>query len=127
MKSTSPLIVRALAVEQAHDREVRDALAGAGLADDAERLAAAEGEADVQTAWTTPSAVGNRTVRPRTSSSVRLRRSIARSCSRVANPWVDERVEDVDDQVRERDGDRGESTTPSTTGRSCWSASLIAR
>ena len=31
----------ALLVEQAHDREVRDALARAGLADDAERLAAA--------------------------------------------------------------------------------------
>ena len=37
----------ALAVEQAHDREVGDALPRARLADDAERLAAAKGERDV--------------------------------------------------------------------------------
>ena len=43
----SPVITRALAVEQAHDREVRDALAGAGLADDPERLATLERERDV--------------------------------------------------------------------------------
>ena len=46
-------------VQQAHDREARDALARARLADDAERLAAAQRERERPTRLTTPSRVRN--------------------------------------------------------------------
>ena len=57
-----------VAVEQAHDREARDALARAGLADDAERLAAPEREREVGDRLDDAVAVGKSTVRLRTSS-----------------------------------------------------------
>ena len=63
------------------------------------------------TAWTTPSDVGKRTVRPRTS-----RRSRRVAGSRVPHSRIDERVEDVDDEVRDaRPRPRRRSTTPSTS------------
>src|SRR4051794_234354 len=60
-----------------------------------------------ETAWTMPSEVGKRTVRPRTS---RRRSPLddvipAPACSCVSDSGVDERVKDVDDQVHQRDGE----------------------
>ena len=103
LNSTSPEIAVRCAVQQPHDREVRDALARAGLADDAERLAARERERDVGDGL--HDAVRRREADGEPADVEEL---FAVRGSRVADSRVDERVEDVDDQVRERDGDGGE-------------------
>ena len=83
-------MLRALGVEQAEDREVGDALARAGLAHDAERLAARSVKERPETALTMPSSVGNcdREV-------AHVEQQLARS--RVAHARVEEGVGDVHD------------------------------
>ena len=106
-------MLRALAVEQAEDREVRDALARAGLADDAERLAAAEREREAGDG--VDDAVRRREV-DREVADVEEQLG----CSRVAHARVEEGVHDVDHEVHDHDRERRRSsTTPSSPGRSC--------
>ena len=110
LKSASPVVIVFCVGVQAHDRQAGHALARAGLADDAERLALLDREADAVDGL--DDAVVGAEVRPQVL-------DLEQRHLGEPDPRVDDRVEQVDEQVD--DDDRRASRRrrcPASSGRS---------
>ena len=103
MKTASPARSSGLAVEETEDSEVRHALPRAGLPDDPERLAAADGEREPVDG--VDDAVRRRELDAQV---LDLEEDVSPSAigSLVPDPRVEVGVHDVDDEVHDHDGDR---------------------
>ena len=109
---TSPSIDACVADDQPHDGQAGHALAGAGLAHDAEHLAGLERERDAVDGL--DEAVLGREVDLEV---LHLEQRLALH-SRVPHPRVEEGVDDVDDEVRDDDEEAAEDRHAHDGGKS---------